>query len=292
MKNVFWAFLLLLFLPLCGHSQVFKANNPSQLLEVKITNKRFDLSGIASDDKAWYVIADKPYNHFLYEIAISNEQVVLKDKRNLPVSGLIDLEGVDYAGGAFFFCNERDSHVYRFDDGKWEVLNIDWGDLENDQWGNKGLEGIAIDSLKQVIFLGKERQPQKIFETGIKGGPVKEVFTEISRTNNFHVSDLKMRGKYLYILDRNKYRVIKINTVSEEISSQFDYSEVLNYKNEKFYQRARYPMAEALLLTENQVIIGLDNNGKRFNSKNKFIKQAGLKGRNPVIIIFERPEAF
>ena len=50
-----------------------------------------------------------------------------------------------------------------------------------------------------------------------------------------------------------------------------------------------YGMAEALLLTENEIWIGLDNNG---DNVSKYGKSIGLNGNKPAILIFKRPEGF
>jgi hypothetical protein len=55
-------------------------------------------------------------------------------------------------------------------------------------------------------------------------------------------------------------------------------------------EHPEYGMAEALLLTKNQIWIGLDNNGDPVSD---FGKSLGLEqNSNTVILIFERPEGF
>jgi hypothetical protein len=49
-------------------------------------------------------------------------------------------------------------------------------------------------------------------------------------------------------------------------------------------------MAEALLLTSDEIWIGLDNNGLPFSDYAQ--KTYGLTGNSPVIIRFKRPAGF
>ena len=58
----------------------------------------------------------------------------------------------------------------------------------------------------------------------------------------------------------------------------------------KLYDNSKYGMAEALLLTNDYIWIGLDNNGLPFSkhAENTY----GLSGTQPVIIGFKRPAGF
>lgn len=292
MKLTAAIFLLMAWFSGSLFAQTIRAEEPIKIIEVKVTDERFDLSGICAADSNWYVVADKPRNHFLYKIDTIGNNASLQSKTDITVGGIIDIEGVDYSGGKFFFIEERQSRVFLFHKKQTEQIPIQWGEFKPDTWGNRGFEGIAADEDKKLLFIGKERQPAKLFKLPINGGPIAEVFEDFSDKNDFHVSDLKIEGKYLYVLDRNNYRVLKMDRDKESLIRAFDYSHILNYEGQKFYRKARYPMAEALLLTKNEIVIGLDNNGDSFNSDNRFVKQAGLEGVNPVIIIFERPELF
>lgn len=292
MKLTAAIFLLLAYFSVNTFAQTFSAKEPIKIIEVKVSDERFDLSGICATDDSWYVVADKPRNHFLYKIDTTANKASLQSKTDIAVRGMIDFEGVDYSDGKFFFAEERQSRVFLFHEQETEQIPIQWGEYRPDTWGNRGFEGIAAGEDKKLLFLGKERQPAKLFKLPITGGHIIEVFKRFSEKNDFHVSDLKIEGKYLYVLDRKNYRVLKLDSHKESLISEFDYSYILNHDGEKFYRKARYPMAEALLLTQKEIVIGLDNNGDPFNSDNRFVKQAGLEGVNPVIIIFERPEMF
>lgn len=292
MRRSLFVLLFLITLNGVGVSQQYVVENPVKILEVDISERRFDLSGLCSDGEHWFVNADKPWNDFVYKVDSANNQVFLEDKYELNVDGRLDLEGIDYADNTFFLCDERQSRVLTYSKGVTKQLELNWQNADPARWGNAGLEGIAVDSESNKIFLGKEREPQLIFEVSINGGDVRQILTDLTTENDFHISDLKYEKEHLFVLDRNNYRILKIDLIDQKIEAEFDYSQVLNHNGEKFYTNSRYPMAEALLLTPERLLIGLDNNGESFNEKNKWIRKAGLKGRNPVIIIFERPKQF
>ena len=292
MKLTAAIFLLMACLSGSLFAQIIRAEEPIRIIEVRVTNERFDLSGICAADSSWYVVADKPRNHFLYKIDTNGNSASLQSKTDIALGGILDIEGVDYSGRKFFFIEERQSRVFLFHKKQTEQIPIQWGEFKPDTWGNRGFEGIAADEDKKLLFIGKERQPAKLFKLPITGGPIIEVFKGFSEKYDFHVSDIKIEGEYLYVLDRKNYRILKLDRDKEILIRAFDYSHILNHKGQKFYRKARYPMAEALLLTKSEIVIGLDNNGDSFNSDNRFVKQSELEGINPVIIIFERPEFF
>lgn len=292
MRRSIFVLLFLITLNNVSVSQQYDVENPLKILEVKVSEKRFDLSGLCSDGEHWYVNADKPWNHFIYKVDTANNQILLEDKYKLDDDGRLDLEGIDYADNTFFFCDERQSRVLTYNKGETKQWELNWQNADPSRWGNAGFEGIAVDSQSNRIFLGKERDPQKIFKVSINGGEIRRILTDLTIENDFHISDMKYEKKHLFVLDRDNYRILKINLINQKIEGEFDYSQVLNHDEEKFYTNSQYPMAEALLLTPERLLIGLDNNGESFNEKNKWIRNAGLEGRNPVIIIFERPKQF
>ncbi|MCF8232619.1 MAG: SdiA-regulated domain-containing protein [Bacteroidales bacterium] len=292
-----WILLLLMLtaINISGQGQntrYYRMEKPLHIMEVVVSEERFDLSGICLKGDNWWVVADKPWNHFLYRVDTLNNQVVLETKTDVSVSGRMDLEGIDYAENGFFFCNERSSAVFKYHRGEVTRLALEWDSIEFESWGNTGLEGIAFDSENQTIYLGKERQPQKIFKTKADGGKVREVLKKLTSEHDFQISDLKYDSSYLYVLDRKNYRVLKIDVSEQLLKAVLNYGNVMNHNGEKFYENTRYPMAEALMFDQNRLIIGLDNNSNNFNEKNKWVKQANLEGNNPVIIIFERPQHF
>ncbi|MCF8309269.1 MAG: SdiA-regulated domain-containing protein [Bacteroidales bacterium] len=287
--------LILTALSILGLSQEtahYRVEKPLQILDAAIDNKRFDLSGICSKDGKWWVVADKPWNHFLYRIDTLNNRALLDTKTDVSSPGKLDMEGVDYGGESFFFCDERHSRVFQYHRGEVHRLSLDWGAINFDSWRNKGLEGIAFDPGNQMIYLGKERQPQKFFKVPASGGKIQEILKEVTAGHDFQVADLKYDSSYLYVLDRKNYRVLKVNVPAQSLKAVLDYGNVMNHKGEKFYENSRYPMAEALMFEHNRLIIGLDNNGEQLNKKNKWVKRSKLEGNNPVIIIFERPQHF
>ncbi|MEA3505666.1 MAG: SdiA-regulated domain-containing protein [Bacteroidota bacterium] len=266
------------------------------IYEVIYNDDRFDVSGIVKVDSQLFIVADKPWNNFLYSIKISDNKAFAKKEYQLPFQRKIDLEGVDYCCNKFFMVDERKSELFSFAvDGSILTniqLDIEKFDKEFSDWGNRSFEGVAIDKKEWVIFLGKERSPKRIFALDISTGVLSEPFIDFCNKHKFDIADMKCENGFLFILDRNNYRILKLNLQTGMLNSEFLYSHIMNCDNEKLYSKAKFPMSEGLLLLQNEIWIVLDNNAEATNSSNKYIKMNNLKGNNPMIVVFERPEEF
>ena len=177
-----------------------------------------------------------------------------------------------------------------------EKLELKWEDygIYRSGWGNRGLEGIAVDCTNEILYLAKERQPRRIFVIDLRSGKITEPFLNILEPKNkdgYDISDMKFENGYLYILERGQGKVTRINTETKEILSYSFQNVVLKNGKRIFDNRnPEYGMAEALLLTKDQIWIGIDNNG---DPVSLYGKTMGLKeNNNTIILIFERPEGF
>jgi hypothetical protein len=104
------------------------------------------------------------------------------------------------------------------------------------------------------------------------------------------ISDLKFENGFLYVLERNDNLVVKLDANSLEVISKVSYKNTCSLREGKLYSNSKYGMAEALLLTSDEIWIGLDNNGLPFSDYAQ--KTYGLTGNSPVIIRFKRPAGF
>ncbi|MFW5974939.1 MAG: SdiA-regulated domain-containing protein [Bacteroidota bacterium] len=270
------------------HPQLFKVNKPD--------NKRFDLSGMVHWNQTLYGLADKPWNTWLYELDLNEEDSSFYPSQSIPVdyNRRPDFEAVDRLDSCFYVADERATQVIKVVVGKdtvtSEMLGLEW-DTDFSGWGNAGIEGLAVNKQDGVIYIAKERDPARLFRVLPKDKKVKEFVLE-KEISNEDVSDMKIENGYLYLLNRAKYRIMKFSLDTRKHIATFDYSAVLHANNQKFYSGARYPMAEALLMDNDRIWIGLDNNGRDFNEKNPYIKNAGLSEDDPVIVRFNRPMDF
>jgi hypothetical protein len=104
------------------------------------------------------------------------------------------------------------------------------------------------------------------------------------------ISDLKFESGFLYILERNQNLITKMDVSKMQVVNKVSYKETCSHPEGKFYKGTPYGMAEALLLTPDEIWLGLDNNGLYFSD---FATSTyGLTGNRPIILKFKRPEGF
>lgn len=271
-----------------------KNNGIKQLALEK--NTRFDLSGICKFKDKIYVVADKKQNNYIYKIDTSLNSFTIYPEKKLCPDRKIDFEGIDVYKGKFFVINEWYDNVLMLTDScNLKDINIKWdrAGIDVKDWGNKGLEGLAFDKDKGFLYLAKEREPRRIFKIDLKTGTITEPFINVldNQTIGYDISDMKFENGFLYILERSSGTVIRINVENHETKS-YSYQHIV-YKNGQRLFRNKFPqygMAEALMLTKNEIWIALDNNG---DPVSEYGKSLGLKeGNNTVILIFKRPEGF
>jgi len=295
-------FSLLLFLNSCVFGQ--SEEEVSELKFIKILNtenqtsapegERFDLSGIVEAQNSVWVIADKPWNNNIYKSTISDHNISFSDGISFFVDFKIDIEGIDFCDSSFFVINEANNMVYEIksNNDTAKLILIDWN-LTNypaNSDPNAGLEGIAIDNENKVIYLAKERDPSMLFKLNLKDRNIEQVFGNLIN-NEESISDMKYENGFLYLLERESSTILRINTQTQEIL-RVSIKNTLNPNGLQLYtsENPEYGIAEALLLKENEIWIGLDNNGTQTNSEG--INLGIKKTTNPAIIIFERPEWF
>jgi uncharacterized protein YjiK len=257
---------------------------------------RFDLSGMVMYEDKILAIADKEWDKFIYQIDTLDNKFSAKSFQPLCFKGKLDLEGIEYCNGRFYLIEEYESEVYYAEPGNCEMtkLNIPWEKygIDRSDWGNKGFEGIAIDCINQVLYLAKEREERNIFRIDLSAIQISEPFIEQLKTSGGHdISDLKFESPYLYVLERGLGLVTRINTKSGETKSVSFQSLVFKNGQRMFKNdNPQFGMAEALMLTRDEIWIGFDNNGDPVSD---YGKTMGLdEGTNTVLIIFERPEGF
>ena len=271
-----------------------KENGIKQL--EKKTKQRFDLSGICLFKDTIWVVADKKNNNFIYRVDTNlNSFRIYPDKKLCP-KRKIDFEGIDVYKNKMFLINEWYDNVLVVQNNcKLKDINIEWqrAGIDNKDWGNRGLEGIAFDEKNAFLYLAKEREPRRIFKIDLKTGTISEPFEKVlnNHTIGYDISDMKFENGYLYIMERSSGTIIRIDVKNNKTLS-YSYQHIVYNKGQRLFSNntPQYGMAEALLLTKDEIWIGLDNNG---DPVSEYGKSLGLKeGNNTVILIFKRPEGF
>lgn len=253
----------------------------------------FDFSGIVRLDDTILVVADKPWNTFLYAITLSEGIWFSHAYNQLNSDEKLDLEAIDYCNGTFYLANEFKGSIYRLPaqstDAQTLAINFEEHNLTPSTWGNAGWEGLAIDCENQVMYLVKERQPRNIVVVDMERWEILDQF-DIPQTESNDFADAKYQDGHLYLLERNGNYVTKVNVETKTVVEKYHYRHITSHPNGKLYAPEKYGMAEALLLTKDEIWIGLDNNGLEVTDHARDTYQ--LSGHTPVIIKFERPAGF
>ena len=256
---------------------------------LKNYQRSFDLSGIAKIEDDYYVVSDNQFNKQLYKIQLDGSSFQFSDSISLQYHQVSDIEAIDYCHNlSIFFTNEENNSAYLFTNGHNKLVFDSKKLSDQTDWGsNKGLEGMAVDCENQILYLAKEREPRFIVAYNMNTDEITHV---AQKDFTGDISDLKYENGFLYILERKDNVVSKMNVETMEIVQKVSYKETCSHPEGKLYSGTEYGMAEALLLTPDEIWIGLDNNGLSFSDH--ATKTYGLTGKNPVILKFQRPAGF
>ncbi|PWJ39221.1 esterase-like activity of phytase family protein [Sediminitomix flava] len=260
-------------------------------------NQRFDLSGICfGPENSIWAVADKSHNTAIYQLDWAKDETTWEiiSQIDLEISdSRIDFEALDYADSIFYISNEVDQSffTYNLQSKKLEKVTPPYleADIHPNNWKmNTGLEGLAIDSKNNIAYLGKEREPRMIYTFDRSKNKIIEAY-DFPHTHSNDIGDLKYENNFLYVLERNGNYITKIDLETQTVVDKLSYRSVCSAPEGKLFD-AKYGMAEALLLSENEIWIGLDNNA---DSVTDFAKEKyKLKGNKPAIIRFKRPLGF
>jgi len=257
---------------------------------------RFDLSGIVNYHGKILAIADKEWNKYIYELTNISKTFNYVPFGELCPDFDTDMEGIDYANNRFYLIEEYKSDVYEVYIGncKMRKLEIPWEkyNIDRSNWGNAGFEGIAIDAANQILYLAKEREPRRIFAVNLKTMEIAEPFQkQLVEGGGHDIADMKYENGYLYVLERGLGQVTRINIETrEKVSVSYQYFDYKDSKRLFVNENPQFGMAEALLLRNSEIWIGIDNNG---NQVSEYGKSVGLqKGNKTAIFVFKRPLGF
>ncbi|MGL1886067.1 MAG: SdiA-regulated domain-containing protein [Reichenbachiella sp.] len=289
-------FTLVLFFNSYSYGQSIK-HSELELKELvqmtRMDDRQFDLSGIVEVDGKHYVIADKTWNHFIYEIAFTDTSFFVKNSIPITVDDKLDLEAIDYCAPNFYLSNECVGKHYQVskEGGQLTSIDIDYSTNSHHPatWENAGWEGLAIDCENNIAYTLKERQPRIIFKIDLNTLEILDEFN-IPETESNDFADAKFEKGFLYVLERNGNFITKIDIANKKVVDKVYYTHIASHPKGKLYSDEKYGMAEALLLKEDEIWIGLDNNDHEASQYGQ--DSFGIKGKGPVIIKFKRPKEF
>lgn len=265
--------------------------------DCEASSKRFDLSGFALYNGKKICIADKEWNTDIYYFDTTSTGEFLISvctKGKGFKTDKTDIEAVDTYNDRILLSEETHDQIYiQNDKGEFELLPADFTKVEADlsKWGaaNAGIEGFAVDSQNNTIYFAKERDPRRLFSYDITKNEFHTDFDDVIKGDDGNISDMQYLDGHLYILDRANCLVVRLDVNTKE-KTQYSFSRYSNNGKEHIYN-AKYGMAEALLVTDDAIFIGMDNNN---DPVTKYGEQIGLKpgSRLPSIFVFKRPQGF
>ncbi|WP_281613326.1 SdiA-regulated domain-containing protein [Flammeovirga sp. SubArs3] len=284
----------LTFLLTLSFCSVFAQKN-SQLEFISIQQlndykARFDLSGINIYYDEVLIVADKSDNKFVYVYTDhGNTFTIDNSKYKIDFNGKVDFEGIAVYGDDAYIINESNNEVYRYNlkTQDFNQLPINWEALsvKKEKWlNNAGLEGVAIDPDKGLLYLAKERQPSFVIVVDLQNNLiVKEMHLKKMCSND--IADLFFYKGNLYALERNERCIAKIDPQTSKVLKHYSFDKSVSKKGEKLYEPSKYGMSEALMIKDDTVWVGYDNNDLKVS---KFAKERyNLSGSQPVILKFK-----
>ncbi len=266
-------------------------------VEVEMPKQRFDLSGFAIYKGRTICIADKSWTTDIYYFdttATGEFNVSFCSKGPDYKTEDCDIEAVDVFNNQIVVSEETNNLMYMQNKkGEFELMPTDFTKLEADlsRWGaaNAGVEGFCVDAKNNTIYFAKEREPRRLFSYDMKKNEFHTDFDDVVLPNDGDISDMKYLKGYVYYLDRANCLVVRIDVKTKE-KVQYSFRQSSNNGKEHIYT-ADYGMAEALLITDNAIFIGMDNNN---DPVSKYGEEIGLKAGStaPSIFVFKRPANF
>jgi uncharacterized protein YjiK len=254
---------------------------------------RFDLSGMVAVKNNIYVIADKLDNRFIYEIEFDRTSWSIKEQLPVALEESVDFEAMDACNSCFYITNEFDNQAYKIDKkGKVEKVPVDYtaAGINEKEWKlNTGLESLALDCKNKVLYLAKEREPRYIMKIDLVTGKVLDQFN-IAETESNDFADMKFENGYLYMLERNGNYIAKVDPATHAVVAKVSYRATCSAPEGKLYEPSEFGMAEALLLTKDEIWLGLDNNELEVSPS--AASKYKMKGIQPIILKFKRPKGF
>ncbi len=249
---------------------------------------RFDLSGMVQFNEQCVVISDKNWNTDLYVIKEEKDHWSIQDKIPHQIEKPLDLEAIAVCDSIIYISNEANHSIYKMTENGPQKLALDWKDQIKNWKKNTGLEAIAVDCDGGILYALKERSPRFIAQFSLSDGQMMNLvdLSAISDEDTDFCDALWQDG-YLYILLRNACAIVKVNPKTFEVIHIASYAN--NCKN-YWYSPTFFGMAEALWLTNDEIWIGLDNNGLEVSPK--AAENYKLQGTAPLIIKLKRPAGF
>ncbi len=246
---------------------------------------RFDPSGLVVDDGALFVVSDKEDFPDLYRLVEDGSGL----RAEVALHGLAarhtDYEGLARCGSEWWVAVEDGSYILRRPSVEYGVVGplppifLDLSTRPEGvprRWGNKGLEGVACTPEGRV-FVAKEREPRWLFEVDRGSGALTQLWDGAETAEAMEwgpgvapdFSDLHHQGGFLYVLERGRRGVVKLDVSQPGRAIKVDWLPLELVESELYDYDEPYGMAEGLFVGSEHIWILLDNNGDVLKSSGR-----------------------
>ena len=243
-----------------------------------ITNNSIEPSGLTLWDGEFYTVSDKHNN--IFQLQFLEDKVYLKPIIEFTqLEDSTDFEGITHDDDFFYLISENSLKILKVSrNGDYQQ----WLPLTNNtlevckqaglcQLENAYIEGICILD-NDHFLLAAERQPRGFIEIQINGDFIKayqknSAFFKYKKNRLPDFAGLSCADG-VYVLDRNAYKVAKLdkNNNEYEESRGYSYQHIIE-QSELIYKDMEFGQAEGLVVNGNYVYIILDNNRKFYKSE-------------------------
>lgn len=309
--------LVFLFLPILLHA------NELEFKSIYFLDSNLEVSGITLDKEKLLFVSDNKEDQYLYQLTRKDSKTYLtkavtkindfKGFQEYYYSTILslkggrwlkspwDLEGISKCEDQFYLVNEQAREVVVLNDSKKELSTLDinfnpafkeLGVKLEDIPTNAGFEGIAIDCNNKTLYIAQERNPRGIFIYDLKTlqyrGLIKTAPQKSTQISPDY-SDIFFYNNFLYVLEKNEWKILKVDPKTKEKVDEYSFEKNPMINLRKLYKTDEpYGLAEALYITEDEIIIGIDNNKKPLSKRAEIL--FNVKGNSSSVIYFKTPK--
>jgi hypothetical protein len=299
-----------------------KATTSLQFEKIVFNRDDEEISGLLLQDGQLLFVADKLSNRAIYKIIFENERFYYQNHIDLSkltnhdsyfakallfrhagriVKSPFDLEGISYCDNYYYLVNEQTRHVLKINQKSLEQLPIDFfpifktfGYDLNAIETNAGFEGIAIDCPNKIMYIAQEREPRAIIVVDMQTNTPVDIY-QVGKTTigiNPDYADLYFENGFLYILERNAYKILKVDPKLKTVVAEASFAKLGDVipMSEIYETEKPFGMAEGLAMDKDRIYIAIDNNQSDITVKAQ--RAFGIKGKFSSLVIFTRPTNF
>ena len=266
-----------------------------------------EVSGLTYHQEKLYLVADDKKDHFVFQGKLEAGKLIYFptiDLMKIPgfkyyfyISYLkqsagghffkspLDLEGVFSCQDKIFLANEQMRHVFKIEKETFHLVKLP--SLFKKNSVNAGIEGLAVDCKRNILFVSQERDPRKLWSISLSNHSFEEIPLPAGHNND--IADLYYESDHLYILERNHYKILKYSIEKKKIVDSASFASLGTLLLKDLYDSdPRYGQAEGLTMNREVILIGVDNNGDKVSAAGK--KIFGSHENHSVILKFKRPQ--